>query len=191
MRFNPESDKNVRTIYNSWNTINDGRWTKLLSGFLKSMGSSLGYVVSPERPSFGGPSSGGGRFDMKWRGKDREVVLIEYENDSTGVEKNEIPKLLTASGNLRILISYVSAARFPGEELASRILRILNSDKRGDNFEFLLILGTWDMKQPTDWIGWQFCPTFEMKPLILPYLKATSGVRAALARKGRGRDGSS
>src|SRR5207245_2016901 len=108
-----------------------------------------------------------------------------YENDSGGVEKSEIPKLLSASGDLRILVTYVSGARFPGEELAGRILKLLNSDNRGDNFEFLLILGTWLMKQPTDWVGWHFSPTFEMKPLILPYLKATSGVRAALTRKGR------
>ena len=75
MRFDPLSDKNVKTIYDSWKTMTDGRWTKLFSGFLKSMGSNLGYVVSPERPSFGGPSSRGGRFDMKWRSKDGEVIL--------------------------------------------------------------------------------------------------------------------
>jgi len=187
MRFDPLSDKNVKTIYDSWKTMTDGRWTKLFSGFLKSMGSNLGYVVSPERPSFGGPSSRGGRFDMKWRSKDGEVIFIEHENDSTTVEQSEIPRLLNASGSLSILITYVSPARFPGEELANRILTIINSERSRDNFEFLLVIGAWEMEQATDWVGWQFVPTFKMTPLILPYLRATSGVRAALSRKGKAR----
>jgi hypothetical protein len=176
MRFDPNTNNNVKTMYDEWYRITDGRWTKLLSEFLKSMGASLGYRASFERPSFGG-----GRFDMKWQ-NGREVILIEYENDSAGIERSEIPKLMSATGNLR-LITYVPPARFPGEDIANKVLKTLNSEKSGEDFEFLLIIGTWAMVRPTDWVGWQFYPTFKMKPLILPYLKATAGVRAAFARK--------
>ena len=178
MRFNPKIDRSVKAMYIP-RSISTPRWTELFRNFLESMARDLDFSVNLEESFFGNT-----RFDMKWDGEESgSNIFIEYENDHKGVERGELRKLANVAGDLRILITYIPAALFPGERLANKILTILEGKaRRGFGSEFLLLLGEWYMKMATDWVAWRFYPTFQKEPLILPYLSNSAGVRASFAR---------
>ena len=107
----------------------------------------------------------GGRIDEKWL-MGREAIYIEHENSDSvdNIVQKEVKNLLNADSDLRVLITY-----FEKQEdrrlLKARIKEKLNNEKRGKDFEFLLIMGLEPMEDPEDWEAYLFEPSFEVKAL--------------------------
>lgn len=128
-------------------TLSDAAWTVYVKdGFLCELAKNFGFKITKE---------GVYGVDLTWeKFPEGILVAIEHENDVTSVWDREIPSLLKTVAPLKVLITYVGDDEFPGESIANRLLGYL----RDANFnqEFLLILGSASMNEPTDWIGYVY-----------------------------------
>ncbi len=136
----------------------DAEWTRYVKDvFLGELAKKLGFDQTGREGIHG--------IDLTWeRSSDGMFVAIEHENDEKTIWDNEVPNLLKAAAPLKVLITYVDDAHFPGRETAKKLLDFLRSKKF--NQEFLLILGTYSMAAPTDWIGYLYRPELTMHPLV-------------------------
>ncbi len=127
-------------------------------------------------------------IDITWENhSDGILVAIEHENEISTIWDNEVRDLLKTSAPLKVLITYVGDIEFPGQEMANRLL----SELKNRNFsqEFLLILGSASMMEPTDWIGYLYKPEVTVRSLVFcsNVLEAESspGIKASRTRKAR------
>lgn len=158
--FNKETSEAVYRAYKDDKELKPAEWTVLIADVLENLRLKNGYEKEREL------KIAGGKIDEKWQ-KDGEVIFIEHENSDTvdGIVHKEVRNLLNAEGDLRILITYFSSEE-KRRLLKAMIKAKLNDEKRGKNFEFLLIIGTdrW-MNDPDDWEAYAFKPSFEVKTL--------------------------
>lgn len=105
-------------------------------------------------------------IDLHWeRSSDGMSIAIEHENIIDSIWDDEVLNLLMAEAPLKILISYVKDAEFPGKAIADRLFDLL---KEKDFLkEFLLILGTWSMDEPTDWTAYLFRHELTLNNLVV------------------------
>jgi hypothetical protein len=159
--FTPKESDVVKRIYpnDTEAEFQAAEWTKMMREFLSEMAEKLEYNVVPEFSSFSQK-----RFDMKWE-RDHDEIYIEYENNREAVLGEEVPKLFSVSGKLRVLITYMPLEEIARGCLAKSVLKELKKKKGGENFEFLLVLGTEMMYDFTDWVGYEFFPTYNYRVL--------------------------
>jgi hypothetical protein len=139
--------------------IGDTLWTRYVKGFLSELAKELGFNEERHEDVY--------KIDSTWkRASDHASVAIEHENDPKAIFEKEVPNLLKTAAPLKVLITYVNDTDFPGEEMTSTLLKTLREEP-AFNHEFLLILGTWSMKEPTDWIGSLYRPEVACKTLVL------------------------
>lgn len=140
-----EFAKKDRRRYDKTNSTPE--WTSYIKDeFLKNLGDQLGYVVDKEQV-FG--------VDLLFSKKAGECsIAIEHENDPNGIWKKEIPNLLKTAAPLKILVTYVGDTEFPGKEIKDKLHNVLK--ERNFGHEFLLILGSYSMKEPSDWVGYLY-----------------------------------
>lgn len=159
--FSREKNPAINRLYGDENKeLTPREWTTLVAQVLENMRLKSGYEKETEL------KIAGGKIDGKWQ-KGRKVIFIEHENSDSvdNILRKEVKNLLNADGDLRILITYFSRAE-NRTELKARIKEKLKDEKRGKNFEFLLIMGTdrW-MESPDAWEAYVFEPSFEVKTL--------------------------
>jgi hypothetical protein len=137
----------------------DTLWTGYVKGFLSELAKELSFNEERHEDVY--------KIDSTWkRASDHASVAIEHENDPKDIFEKEVPNLLKTAAPLKVLITYVEDTDFPGEEMTSTLLKTLREEPTF-NHEFLLILGTWSMKEPTDWIGYLYQPETACKTLVL------------------------
>jgi hypothetical protein len=128
--------KKDRPRYNK--TKKDTEWTSYVKDeFLTNLGKQLSYTVDTE-DVFG--------VDLFFSKHSEGFVAIEHENYHGGIWEDEVLNLLKAAAPLKVLITYISDAEFPGKEIAHKLYDELNERNFGQ--EFLLILGSDSMKEP-------------------------------------------
>ena len=139
-------------------TLKDAAWTRYVKdGFLCELAKNLGFKETKE---------GVYGVDITWEKPSEGVsVAIEHENDIKSIWTREIPNLLKTVAPLKVLITYVDDAEFPGRDVAKRLLEYLKD--ANFNQEFLLILGSSSMNEPTDWIGYVYRPELTCHDLVL------------------------
>ena len=139
-------------------TVKDSAWTSYIKdSFLSELAKELGFKETKREGIYA--------IDLTWEKPHEGIsVVIEHENDIKSIWKNEIPNLLKAAAPLKVLITYVDDAKFPGKEIASRLYKDLK--EANFNQEFLLILGSFSMEEPTDWIGYLYRPELTYQNLI-------------------------
>ncbi|MEM2915133.1 MAG: hypothetical protein QXH91_07025 [Candidatus Bathyarchaeia archaeon] len=139
-------------------TKSDAAWTEFVKdGFLGELAKKLGFKEAKE---------GIYGVDITWEKPSEGILItIEHENDIKSVWKREIPNLLKTAAPLKVLITYVDDAEFPGESIANKLLAYLK--EANFNQEFLLILGSTSMNEPTDWVGHYYRPELTCRSLIL------------------------
>lgn len=140
-------------------TIKDSAWTSYVKdSFLNELAKKLGFKETKREGIYA--------IDLTWEKPSEGIsVVIEHENDVKSIWKNEVPNLLKAAAALKVLITYVDDTEFPGKEIASRLLNHLK--EANFNQEFLLILGSFSMKEPTDWAGYLYRPELTYQNLIV------------------------
>jgi hypothetical protein len=139
-------------------TTTDPLWTAYIKDFLGKLAKDLGFNQEKHEDVY--------KIDFDWkRTSDHASVAIEHENDPKDLFKKEVPNLLNTAAHLKVLITYVSDTDFPGDDLANRLLERLKKEPAFSH-EFLLILGTWSMKEPTDWIAHLYQPEVTSKTLV-------------------------
>ena len=124
----------------------DREWTNVIGIFLSHLGEEMGYFQEWEAPN-----------DFVWFRDKSPVpaVAIENENDESSVE-NEIPKLLTTSSFLKVLITYADP---PGPKaVQKKVLEWLKRTSREERQrvgEFLVLVGDIgeEEKGPVKWQG--------------------------------------
>ena len=138
-------------------TTSDTAWTKYLKdGFLSELANGLGFDEIKSEGIHG--------IDLTWkRSSDGMSIAIEHENELKTIWNKEVPNLLEAIAPLKVLITYVKDTYFPGTEIANRLLKFLKKKNFGQ--EFLLILGTDSLNEPTDWIGYLYRPELAFQHL--------------------------
>jgi hypothetical protein len=138
--------------------LKDAAWTRFVKdGFLGELAKNLGFKETKE---------GIYAVDLTWEEPSEGVlVAIEHENDIKSIWNREIPNLLKTVAPLKVLITYVYDEEFPGKDVANRLLRYLK--EANFNQEFLLILGSVSMNEPTDWIGYVYRPELTRHSLVL------------------------
>lgn len=162
--FSKEGNEAVNRAYEDKNKdekkiLNHRQWTVLIADVLENMRLKSGYEKETEL------KIAGGRIDEKWL-MGREAIYIEHENSDSvdNIVQKEVKNLLNADSDLRVLITY-----FEKQEdrrlLKARIKEKLNDEKRGKDFEFLLIMGLEPLEDPEDWEAYLFEPSFEVKAL--------------------------
>jgi hypothetical protein len=127
--------------------VPDPKWTSMMSGFLRTVADTLGYRVVSESKVVGN-----GRIDQRWT-KDGSTVVVEHENDSTGID-NEIQKLCNDGSDLRVLITYVPDEDFVANaaEIADRVASGIDKCQHR-RVEFLLLVAGY---KDADWTGYRF-----------------------------------
>jgi len=182
-RFQEFANKD-RGRYNK--TVPDPEWTKyVVDQFLPNVGKQLGYTVEPQQV-FG--------VDILFSARTGEAsIAIEHENDPVGIWEDEVPNLLKTAAPLKVLITYVRDTEFPGKEIMNRLYDKLKERNFGQ--EFLLILGSYSMKEPSDWVGYLYhskldCQTLSMCSNMLE-VEERPGHKAWKTRKTRKWDSAS
>lgn len=160
--FSSEKSERVRKAYkNKKRTLKDKKWTELMNEVLRDMMSDNGFEREDEQ------KIGQGRLDEKWQ-KGGCSVFIEHENVSN-VDKlmnEEVRNLLNSDGDLRVLFTYFyRREREKQKTLIDGILKKLKNEKKGRNFEFLLVIGIGLLETPNDWEAYLYRPTFEYVPI--------------------------
>ena len=151
-----EHAKADRKAYDKTKT--DDLWTKYLKSFLSRLAKDLGFDEVKHEGVY--------KIDVDWKkSSDHDSVAIELENNPQDIFDKEVKNLLNTAAHLKVLITYVTDTEFPGEKLASELLRHLSKELRFDS-EFLLVLGTWSMKEPTDWIAYLYRPEITVNKLV-------------------------
>jgi len=137
-------------------TDTDPKWTCYIKDeFLTTLGKKLGFCIGTKNIF---------AVDLTWEDSKGTVhVAIEHENNHPGVWKDEVPNLLRTDAPLKVLITYISEAEFPATEFSQRLLAELK--KRDFNREFLLILGSYSMNEPTDWVAYLYQKTLSVQTL--------------------------
>jgi hypothetical protein len=137
----------------------DPEWTQYVKdNFLAELAKALGFDKIKTEGIHG--------IDLHWeRSSDGMSIAIEHENIIDLIWDDEVLNLLMAEAPLKILITYVKDAEFPGKDIADRLFDLLR--KRGFLKEFLLVLGTWSMNEPTDWTAYLFRPELTLKNLVV------------------------
>jgi len=161
-------------------TEKDAAWTEYIKdGFLSELAKELGFDVIKREGIYG--------IDLTWeRASDGISVAIEHENNVQTIWDNEVPNLLKAAAPLKVLITYVKDTEFPGRKIADKLLKVLR--EKNFNQDFLLILGTYSMSEPTDWIGYLYRPELTFQNLVFcsNMLEAeTSPAKKAWRTKGK------
>ncbi len=126
-------------------TTTDEKWSAFMFSFLTDLAGKLGFQEEAEERAFRTK-----RFDRVWR-RAGDTVILEHEN--WGVKAaldDEVPKLAERKGDLHVCVTYVPAAGFPGDEHAEKCRHVL--DEEQFEGEFLLVLGTYEMRNATDWV---------------------------------------
>lgn len=160
-------------------TKSDKDWTKyVIKGFLSALAEDLGFDSVKSESIHA--------IDLTWRkSSDKTFVAIEHEGAVSSIWDNEVLNLLMAAAQLKVLITYVDDAQFPGEEIAHRLFGILKEKEFKD--EFLLILGAESMWEPTDWAGYLYKPELAIKTLVCcsqkVFVEGTPGRKAWARRK--------
>ena len=147
-------------------TTADKKWSRYIFDFLTSLAAELGFQEKEEEPAFRAR-----RFDRVWR-REGDTVVLEHENGGIKAAlDDEIRKLAQRKGDLHVCITYLPASEFPGYEYAESCKRVLDHEMYDS--EFLLILGTYDMSSPTDWVCHRIFPdrTLKAEVLVLPSRK--------------------
>lgn len=159
--FSREKNQKVREVYNE-TEVSPTEWTNLMVSVLKIVASEKGFSREKEVPI------ASGRVDEKWK-KGTISVFIEHENNGNveDLMNKEVRNLFNSDGDLRILITYFDEKKAEEQDrLKSGILDKLINEKRGRNFEFLLVIGKNEMLSPDDWKAFLYRPTFEYEPII-------------------------
>jgi len=158
---------------------NDKKWSRFMFDFLTDLAQRLDFQEQEEEPALRTR-----RFDRVWR-RENYTVVLEHENEGVKTAlRDEIPKLARRTGNLHICITYLPTLEFPGHEYAEKCKDVL--EKEGFKAEFLLVLGTYEMSGPTDWVCHRIFPetTLKSKLVVLPPSSASSSGRVRGRRKG-------
>jgi predicted transport protein len=179
----------VRDNHIEWDKdSSDKEWSDTMFDFLMKLSQAMNYHAKKEEPTIRAK-----RFDMTWRSSDSppKTIFIEHENQliDTAV-KDEIPKLADYRADLHVCITYVRERDFPGDEFAERTRKIL-ADVGYDD-EFLLILGSDQLRSPTDWVCFRFWqhPQIDSEKLVLPSpILLFPGTSEAAVKKGEGKAG--
>ena len=161
-------------------TTSDKKSSRFMFDFLTYLAQELGFQEEAEEPAFRAR-----RFDRVWR-REGDTVVLEHENwGIKAVLGDEIRKLARRTGDLHICMTYLPAAEFPGHPYVEECKRIL-SEERYES-EFLLVLGTNNMSEPTDWVCHRIFPETSLKAemLALPH-SAPSGRTSRTRRRDRG-----
>lgn len=139
--------------------VKDPEWTQYTKGgFLNEFAKALGFDKIKTEGIHG--------IDLHWeRSSDGMAVAIEHENNIDLIWDDEVPDLLRAEAPLKVLITYVKDAEFPGRSIADKLFALLKEKKFSK--EFLLILGTWSMREPTDWTAYLLRPELTLKNLVI------------------------
>lgn len=137
--------------------VKDRDWTQYIKGgFLNELAKGLGFDKIKTEGIHG--------IDLYWeRSSDDMAVAIEHENNINLIWNDEVSDLLRTEAPLKVLITYVKDAEFPGGSIADKVSALLK--KKNFNKEFLLILVTWSMKEPTDWTAYLFRRELTLKKL--------------------------
>jgi hypothetical protein len=159
----------------------DFEWTSFVKdGFLSELAKNLGFEQIQKEGIYA--------IDLTWEKPSEGIsVVIEHENDIKSIWKREVPNLLKTAAPLKVLITYVDDTEFPGKEIAQRLFNCL----KDANFsrEFLLILGSDSMKEPSDWVGFLYKPELTYHSVIfcsnILQAESSPGKKAAKTRKAR------
>jgi len=139
-------------------TKTDDSWTKYMKNFLSVLADDLGFNEVKHEGVY--------KIDVDWKkSSNHDSVAIELENNPQDIFEKEVKNLLNTAAHLKVLITYVNDPTFPGQELSTVLLRHLEKELRLEN-EFLLILGTWSMKEPTDWTAYVYRPEIVVNRLV-------------------------
>jgi len=159
-RFQPY----VSAHYPQWSgTETDKKWSRFVFDFLTSMSRELRYQEQEEAPAFRSR-----RFDRVWR-REGDTVVLEHENEHVKhALDDEVRKLAQRKGDLHICITYLPESEFPGDEYADKCKSRL--DEEQFDGEFLLVLGTNEMRNPTDWVCHRISSetSLEREKIVLP-----------------------
>ena len=109
------------------------------------------------------------RIDLTWyKGNvDTPKAMVEHENGYKGIWNEELPKLLSSSADLKVLICYPPKKMY--WEIANRLRSLLNSEKRLEkkiSEEFLLIMGKSEeivTRDPEGFVIYIYTPAFAVK----------------------------
>lgn len=143
-----------------WDARSVPKWSELMFEFLGDMARKSGFKAQPEVRGFHAK-----RFDLVWK-KDGESIVIEHENQHVKrALEEEVRKLAERIADLRVCISYIRPDEFPGHSFAERCRTVLEEEK--SEGEFLLVLGSQDMSNPTDWVCHRFYPHTELRQELL------------------------
>lgn len=136
----------VSAHLSQWNSIDsDKKWSRFVFDFLIEMSRELDFQEEEEAPAFRAR-----RFDRVWR-REGDTVVLEHENEHVKYAlDDEVRKLSQRTGDLHICITYLPESEFPGDEYADKCRGRL--DEEQFDGEFLLVLGTYEMRNPTDWV---------------------------------------
>lgn len=141
------------------------KWTKFFIDFLAEWGRKQGYEV---QPAPGNPYG----IDLKWSTESGTYLALEHENNGDNIDdlKSEIEKLQSIDAKLKVLITYVKDKYFPEKcrKLAVHIKEKLKNTQRIDS-EFLLIVGPWHIKHPSEYACFLFKPIIEYTAIFPAY----------------------
>ena len=142
----------------------DKKWSKMMFDFLGGLAEAMNYHVEKEVRTIKAR-----RFDMTWTSSEspRKTIVIEHENQLIDrAITEEIPKLANVRADLCVCITYTREKDYPSSQFAEQTKAILEEANFKD--EFLLILGSYTLQSPTDWICFRFNQRLAVEKLVLP-----------------------
>lgn len=154
-------------------------YTKLMMKWLEDVGREQGFRVTRERL----------RIDQLWKHESKGTIALEHEIKERGIYKNELPKLMDISSNLKVLITYVYDYQFPWETdiISNRIEKQINEKYTGKFDDFLLVIGTRTKpskektqtftQRESDWYARRFTLQVVKREILIP--SASRAARAA------------
>lgn len=165
-----------------WNGAEpDMKWSRFMFDFLTEMSRDLHFQEEEEAPGFRSR-----RFDRVWR-REGDTVVLEHENEHVRYAlDDEVRKLAQRKGELHVCITYLPESEFPGDEYADKCRDRL--DEEQFDGEFLLVLGTYEMRNPTDWVCHRISSeaTLTIEKVVLPSTVSALRWEARGGRRDRG-----